>query len=150
MPFPRLTGMLSLTFSSTFDIHYGPIMNPLCSFQETHIRSVATGVPLWSSRLRIQHRHCSGLGCCYGPRLIPGPGPSTCYGAHLKKKKSQFEILKKSIIKKNPLLLSELIRELWLMPRPVSFSYRGSMLALTCLILTPMQHFHTLSSFAHP
>ena len=38
------------------------------------------GVPLWYSRLRIQHRHSSGSGFCRGAGLIPGPGTSTCQG----------------------------------------------------------------------
>ena len=37
-------------------------------------------VPLWFSRLRIQHFHCSGLGRYCGIGSIPGPGTSTCMG----------------------------------------------------------------------
>ena len=36
------------------------------------------GVPWWPSRLRIQHCHCCGLGCCSGTGLIPDPGTSSC------------------------------------------------------------------------
>ena len=36
------------------------------------------GVPLWCSRLSIQHSHCSGSGCCCGASLISGPEISTC------------------------------------------------------------------------
>ena len=34
-------------------------------------------VPLWHSRLGIQHCHCSSLGRCYDVGLIPGTGIST-------------------------------------------------------------------------
>ena len=39
------------------------------------------GVPLWGSRLRIPHCHCSSCGA----GSIPGLGTSTCHG-HSKKK----------------------------------------------------------------
>ena len=34
-------------------------------------------VLLWHSGIRIQHCHCSSLGCCCGAGFIPGPGTST-------------------------------------------------------------------------
>ena len=41
--------------------------------------SVACGVPLWHSRLRVQHCHCSSLGgCCGAAGSVPGLGISTC------------------------------------------------------------------------
>ena len=30
------------------------------------------GVPQWLNGLRVQHCHCSGLGCGYGEGSIPG------------------------------------------------------------------------------
>ena len=37
------------------------------------IKDENRGVPLWSSRLRIQYCHCCGSGCCCGVGSIPGP-----------------------------------------------------------------------------
>ena len=36
-------------------------------------------VPMWFSRLRIWHCHCSGSGCCCGVGSIPGPGIYACH-----------------------------------------------------------------------
>ena len=46
---------------------------------------VAVGVLLWCSRLKIQHCHCRGLGCCCGTSSILGLGTSICYGCCQKK-----------------------------------------------------------------
>ena len=43
------------------------------------------GVLLWHSRLRIQHCHCSSLGCCCVTGSIPGLGTSICHGHDRKK-----------------------------------------------------------------
>ena len=37
-----------------------------------------SGVLWWLRRLRIQHCHCYGLGCCYGVGSVPGPRTSSC------------------------------------------------------------------------
>ena len=37
---------------------------------------------MWLSRLRIQHYHCSSLGCCCGAGPFSGPG--TCYVTFLR------------------------------------------------------------------
>ena len=55
------------------------------------------GVPLWCSRLRIRHCHCSSSGhchCCSSGHccracLIPSGGTSTCLGCSQKKKNQQ-------------------------------------------------------------
>ena len=49
-----------------------------------------SGVPLWRSRLRIEHClfSCSGCYCSVG--LISGPGTSTCY-RHGQKKANSFK-----------------------------------------------------------
>ena len=46
------------------------------------------GVPLWHSRLRIQHCHCSNSGHCCGMGLLPGMETSPCHGCG--QKKSEF------------------------------------------------------------
>lgn len=38
------------------------------------------GIPLWQSRFKIQHCHCSSPGSCCGKALIPGSRTSLCYG----------------------------------------------------------------------
>ena len=44
------------------------------------------GVPLWCSRLRIQHCYCSSSSHCYGSGSIPDPGTSTCCRCSQKEK----------------------------------------------------------------
>ena len=67
------------------------------------IEKYTEGVPLWHSRLRIQHCHHSGLGCCCGAGLIPGLWTSTCcrHGQNfflIKKMKNVLKNLNKSLI----------------------------------------------------
>ena len=56
----------------------------------SHIKKFKVGVPLWHSRLRIRHCHCSGLGSSCHEGLIPGMGTSICRGGGQKKKKKKF------------------------------------------------------------
>ena len=74
---PRHSHVFSLSFCISTHIHL--------MYFHTHDKT-ASGVPLYHSRLRIQHCHCSSSGCCCGAGSIPGPGTSTCCGARPKKK----------------------------------------------------------------
>ena len=56
------------------------------------------GVLWWPSGLRLLRFHHCSLGHCYGARLIPGPGTSTCVG--VAKKQKQRENLK-YVLQKN-------------------------------------------------
>ena len=47
------------------------------------------GVIWWCSKLRIQHCHCSGLGCCCGMDPVPGRGTSICHGRGTQKKRQR-------------------------------------------------------------
>ena len=47
------------------------------------------GVPLWHSRLRIWHCHCSSLDHCCGSGSILGLGTSICHGHSPKNKTKQ-------------------------------------------------------------
>ena len=50
------------------------------------------GVPLWLSRLKTQHCHCCGSGCCCGESSIPGPGERPhAMGASKKQRKKKKE-----------------------------------------------------------
>ena len=55
--------------------------------KQTNPIYISLGIPMWNSRLRIRHCHCSSLGRCCGVSWIPGLGISTCCGAQLKKNK---------------------------------------------------------------
>ena len=46
---------------------------------------VLSGSSLVAQQWRVWHCHCSGLGCCCGPGLIPSVGTSTCCGCGQKK-----------------------------------------------------------------
>lgn len=50
----RLTGMLPLNCSSACDIYYGPVMNPVCSSQETLIKSIAAQQANWKAMANDQ------------------------------------------------------------------------------------------------
>ena len=54
------------------------------------LKNSMSGVPLWCSRLRIQHFQCSSLGPCFGTGLIPGHGISTCCRCGQKKIKKNI------------------------------------------------------------
>ena len=60
----------------------------LCSIQKKTwcLKKPFSGVPMWCSRLRIQHFHCSQSGYSCHVGLIPGLGTSECYGCNQKKK----------------------------------------------------------------
>ena len=59
--------------------------------EDNLIKKSTQGVPMWLNGLRIWHCHCSGWGCCYGARLIPGLRTCTCCGRGQKKMKSTQE-----------------------------------------------------------
>ena len=59
----------------------------LCDCTYEVPKKVKFGVPVWCSRLRIWHCHCSGSGRWCGMGSIPGPGTSSCRRRGLKKKK---------------------------------------------------------------
>ena len=63
--------------------------------KETH-----SGVPLWQSRLRIQHCHCNASGCCCDMGLIPGPITFTCCRLSPPKRKP-MHCLKKTTCSQN-------------------------------------------------
>lgn len=46
---------------------------------------------MWYSKLRIQHCHRSGFGCCCGEDLISGPGISVCHKYNKKEQIKQIE-----------------------------------------------------------
>ena len=48
-------------------------------------------VPLWLSRIRTQHCHCSSLASCYGTGSLTGPGISTCHSTAKKRKKKKLQ-----------------------------------------------------------
>lgn len=60
------------------------------------IKNYTLGVLLWSSRVRMEHFHCSNLGCCCDAGSTPGPGTSTfhIHGCSKKNKKLYFRYVK--------------------------------------------------------
>ena len=65
----------------------------------TSSKKCTQGVPWWFSRLRTQHGHCYGSGCCCGPGLIPSPGRHTM-GAAKKRKKKKIQYVRKAHVSK--------------------------------------------------
>ena len=45
---------------------------------------------MWLSRLRIQHCHCSGSGCCRDMASVPALRSSTCHRHGQKKKEKEI------------------------------------------------------------
>ena len=70
----------------------------ICSFFRLYSFKAYKRSSLVVHWLRIQHHHCSSLGC--GSDLIPGPGTSTFHGCGKKKKKKRKEKKKEKKEKK--------------------------------------------------
>ena len=60
--------------------HHVTLYNPVLFLVLPHSKRkrIEFGVPVWLSRLGIQHCHCHGSGHCYGAGSIPGLGTSSC------------------------------------------------------------------------
>ena len=75
----------SRTFSSIPGLHLLGANNFSLSCDNQQCQQ-STRAPWWLSRLKIQHCHCCGSGCCCGSVSIPGLGTSACLRHGLKNK----------------------------------------------------------------
>ena len=82
---------LSCTKCLWWKTRQGPILKelPFSNVLKAKEKENNKGIPLWHSRLKIQHCHCSSSDHCCGVRLISGLGTFACHRGGQKKKKKK-------------------------------------------------------------
>ena len=74
--YSSLSGNINVTIGIALTLHISSWFSKGIWYRFKHF----LGIPLWHSRLGIQHCPCSSSGHCSGTDLIPDPGTSTCCG----------------------------------------------------------------------